>query len=76
MKKAGLKRKPVCNRLISEIEPTINLENFYGGFYTESDMSGDIHTFTKQLAEICLKNNVTINYNSNITNIKNIPKMK
>ena len=70
LKKAGLKRKPVCNRLISEIEPTINLENFYGGFYTESDMSGDIHTFTKQLAEICLKNNVTINYNSNITNIK------
>ena len=69
LKKAGLKREPICNEEISKIEPTINLEKFHGGFYTQSDMSGDIHTFTKKLAEICLKNNVKINYNSFITNI-------
>lgn len=69
LKKAGLERKPVCNTQINRIEPTINLENFCGGFYTQSDMSGDIHTFTKKLADICLENNVKINYNSSITNI-------
>ena len=37
------------------IEPTLNLKNFIGGFYTKSDMSGDIHKFTKLLADACEK---------------------
>ena len=53
--KAGLKREPLNNKEIQKIEPTINLDNFFGGFFTKSDMSGDIHLFCTQLAEICKK---------------------
>ena len=67
--KAGLKREPLNNKEIQKIEPTINLENFFGGFFTKSDMSGDIHLFCIQLAEICKKNNVKFNYNTSINDI-------
>jgi D-amino-acid dehydrogenase len=48
---AGLHRKEVSIEEMLKIEPTLNLKNFVGGFYTQSDMSGDIHKFTKLLAE-------------------------
>ena len=67
--KAGLKREPLNNNEIQKIEPTINLDNFFGGFFTKSDMSGDIHLFCTQLAEICKKNNVKFNYNTSINDI-------
>ena len=67
--KAGLKREPLNNKEIQKIEPTINLDNFFGGFFTKSDMSGDIHLFCTQLAEICKKNNVKFNYNTSINDI-------
>ena len=67
--KAGLDRKPLSNNEIKNIEPTINLDGFFGGFYTKSDMSGDIHTFTKKLAEICKINNVKFYYETIIDDI-------
>ncbi len=67
--KAGLKREPLNNKEIQKIEPTINLDNFFGGFFTKSDMSGDIHLFCIQLAEICKKNHVKFNYNTSINDI-------
>ena len=67
--KAGLKREPLNNKEIQKIEPSINLDNFFGGFFTKSDMSGDIHSFSTQLAEICKKNNVKFNYNTSINDI-------
>jgi len=66
---AGLKRKEVNLDEIASIEPTINLKNFIGGFYTQSDMSGDIHKFTKLLAEACKKKGVKFNYETEITKI-------
>ncbi len=67
--KAGLKREPLNKTEIQKIEPTINLENFYGGFFTKSDMSGDIHLFCTRLAKICKKNSVKFNYNTSINDI-------
>jgi len=66
---AGLKRREVNLDEMASIEPTINLKNFKGGFYTESDMSGDIHKFTKLLAEACEKKGVKFNYDTEITKI-------
>ena len=66
---AGLNRKEVTLDEMLSIEPTLNLKNFVGGFYTKSDMSGDIHLFTTQLAEICKKNNVKFNFNTSINDI-------
>jgi D-amino-acid dehydrogenase len=49
----GLERYPVTPAEISEIEPALRAK-YYGGFYTPSDATGDIHKFTRQLAAICL----------------------
>ena len=72
LNEAGLERYPLSLKEIKKIEPNINLKNIYGGFFTKSDMTGDIHLFTKQLAHICKKNGVTFNFNSCVHNIKHL----
>lgn len=48
----GLERREVTPAEIRAIEPTLH-GNYYGGFYTPSDSTGDIHKFTFGLAEVC-----------------------
>jgi len=48
--KGGLKRRPVTPEEMQAIEPTLK-GDYYGGFYTPSDSSGDIHKFTQGLAD-------------------------
>jgi len=48
----GLDRRPVTPAEIREIEPALR-GDFYGGFYTPSDSTGDIHAFTYGLAKAC-----------------------
>ena len=45
----GLQREPVAPADIRGIEPVLQ-GSFHGGFYTESDATGDIHKFTVGLA--------------------------
>lgn len=45
----GLERYAVSPEEIRKIEPTLQ-GNYYGGFYTPSDATGDIHKFTRGLA--------------------------
>jgi len=35
-------------------QPTLH-GDFYGGFYTPSDSTGDIHKFTRRLADTCVR---------------------
>jgi len=72
LNEAGLKRYPLSLKEIKEIEPTVNLKKIYAGFFTKSDMTGDIHLFTKQLAHICKKNGVAFNFESYVHNIKHL----
>ena len=51
------------------IEPTLNLKKFIGGFYTKSDMSGDIHKFTKLLADACERKGVKFYYETEIIRV-------
>lgn len=46
----GLPRRAVTPQEMRAIEPTL-AGNYYGGFYTESDSTGDIHKFTNGLAD-------------------------
>lgn len=46
----GLQRRAVTPAEMRAIEPTLE-GRFYGGFYTESDSTGDIHKFTVGLAQ-------------------------
>lgn len=45
----GLERRAVTPEEMRQIEPTLAGE-FFGGYYTESDSTGDIHKFTTGLA--------------------------
>ena len=46
----GLQRRAVTAEEMHAIEPTLEGQ-FYGGFFTESDSTGDIHKFTVGLAQ-------------------------
>jgi D-amino-acid dehydrogenase len=48
----GLERRAVTPAEMRAIEPTLQ-GHFYGGYFTESDSTGDIHKFTHGLAQAC-----------------------
>jgi D-amino-acid dehydrogenase len=48
----GLPRRAVTPAEMRAIEPTLH-GDFYGGYFTESDSTGDIHKFTHGLAQAC-----------------------
>jgi len=52
LQRGGLERHAVSPEEMKTIEPTIHGQ-FYGGFFTPSDSTGDIHKFTRQLATVC-----------------------
>ncbi|NKB52970.1 MAG: D-amino acid dehydrogenase [Rhizobiaceae bacterium] len=59
LKKGGLERQAVTAEEIKKIEPTLE-SDIYGGFYTSSDFTGDIHKFTSSLAKACIRHDVTV----------------
>ncbi|MAJ64719.1 MAG: D-amino acid dehydrogenase [Micavibrio sp. TMED2] len=46
----GLERKAITPDEVKAIEPALNTSDVYGGFYTETDFTGDIHKYTNGLA--------------------------
>ena len=55
----GLSRRAVTPQEIAAIEPSLQ-GKFYGGYFTESDSTGDIHKFTYGLAKACERHGVKI----------------
>ena len=55
----GLGRRAVTPEEIRAIEPTL-AGRYFGGYYTESDSTGDIHKFTQGLAQACERLGVTM----------------
>jgi D-amino-acid dehydrogenase len=55
---AGLDRRAVTPDEIRTIEPALK-GDFYGGFFTPSDSTGDIHKFTRGLTEACIRRGAT-----------------
>ncbi|QBJ16512.1 D-amino acid dehydrogenase (plasmid) [Agrobacterium sp. 33MFTa1.1] len=66
--RAGLARRAVTLNEIRSIEPTLE-GDFYGGFFTESDFTGDIHKFTNGLAAACARLGVREMFGCDVTNI-------
>lgn len=56
---AGLVRQAVTPSEMRAIEPALS-GDYYGGCYTDSDSSGDIHRFTTGLAAACVRRGVQL----------------
>ncbi|SAK74815.1 D-amino acid dehydrogenase small subunit [Caballeronia calidae] len=68
LREGGLDRHAVEAGEIGRIEPALRGE-FYGGFFTPSDATGDIHKFTRGLAQACVKHGVEFCYDTEIASI-------
>lgn len=66
---AGLERHAVTAEEIRQIEPTLQGE-YYGGYYTPSDSTGDIHKFTRGLAAACERNGVRFIYGREVGGLR------
>ena len=68
LREGGLDRRPVTPDEIRTLEPALHGQ-FHGGFFTESDSTGDIHKFTRGLAEACVRLGVEFRYDSSAQSI-------
>lgn len=66
--KGGLERKALSPKEMIEIEPTLS-GRYYGGYFTESDSTGDIHKFTHALSSAAEKKGVKIIYNCEVIKV-------
>ncbi|MCO8247322.1 D-amino acid dehydrogenase [Comamonas thiooxydans] len=66
--KGGLERRAVTPQEMRAIEPTLS-GTFYGGYFTESDSTGDIHKFTSGLAAACERLGVQCRYGQEIMSV-------
>ena len=71
LSEGGLERRAVTPDEIRQIEPTLR-GSYYGGFFTPSDSTGDIHKFTRGLADACARRGVKFMYDSEVEAI--VPK--
>jgi D-amino-acid dehydrogenase len=61
LREGGLDRRSVTPSDMRAIEPTL-AGDFYGGFFTDSDSTGDIHKFTTGLAAAALRKGVAFEH--------------
>ncbi|MGO6748277.1 D-amino acid dehydrogenase [Rhizobium ruizarguesonis] len=66
--RGGLDRRPVTSNEIATIEPAL-VGDFFGGFFTPSDATGDIHKFTRGLADVCVKRGVKFIFDADVDRI-------
>ncbi|MGE7157155.1 D-amino acid dehydrogenase [Methylorubrum rhodesianum] len=64
----GLERRELTPDEIRALEPTLK-GSYYGGFFTPSDCTGDIHKFTRGLAEACLRKGVQFQQDATVDSI-------
>jgi len=66
--RGGLQRRAVTPQEMRAIEPAL-VGQYYGGHYTESDSSGDIHKFTDGLAQAAQRLGVQMRFNQQVVNV-------
>ena len=67
--KGGLPRSAVTPTEMKAIEPTL-AGNYYGGYFTESDSTGDIHKFTHGLAQAAERLGVRTLYGQDVKSVQ------
>ncbi len=69
LREGGLDRHPVTLEEMRRIEPTLR-GSYYGGFFTPSDSTGDIHKYTRGLAEACQRRGARFLFEADVTAIR------
>jgi D-amino-acid dehydrogenase len=67
--KGGLPRRAVSPEEMKAIEPTL-AGTYYGGYFTQSDSTGDIHKFTHGLAAAAERLGVRTWYGQDVTSVQ------
>lgn len=67
--KGGLPRRAVTPQEMKAIEPTL-AGSYYGGYFTESDSTGDIHKFTHGLAAAAERLGVRTLYGQDVKSVQ------
>ena len=65
----GLARRAVTPQEMKQIEPTL-AGGYYGGFFTESDSTGDIHKFTHGIAAAAVRHGATCLYEHDVAKVE------
>lgn len=68
LREGGLERYEVTPSEARSIEPALQNE-CYGGFFTPSDATGDIHKFTRGLAAACERNGVRFRMDAELRSV-------
>ena len=68
LRKGGLERRAITAEEIKQIEPTLT-GDFVGGFYTESDFTGDIHKYCRGITAACEKRGVVTKFGRSIIDL-------
>lgn len=67
----GLDRRAVSPEEIRAIEPALH-GDYYGGFFTPSDSTGDIHKFTRGLADACVRRGARFLSDATVQDIRSV----
>jgi D-amino-acid dehydrogenase len=71
LQEGGLDRRAVTPEEIRTIEPTLH-GDYFGGFFTPSDSTGDIHKFTRGLADACLRRGAVFLNDAAIASVRSV----
>jgi D-amino-acid dehydrogenase len=71
LREGGLDRRAVTPEEIRAIEPTLH-GDYFGGFFTPSDSTGDIHKFTRGLADACVRRGATFLNDAAISSVRSV----
>jgi len=69
--RGGLERREVSVEEMQAIEPTLR-GNLYAGMFTQSDSTGDIHKYTRGLADACLRQGARFIYDSAVQTLRHM----
>jgi D-amino-acid dehydrogenase len=69
LREGGLDRRAVTPEEMRQIEPTLH-GSYHGGFFTPSDSTGDIHKYTRGLAEACRRRGARFLFEADVTAIR------
>lgn len=69
LKSGGLLRELLSPERMREIEPAL-VGNFVGGYFTPSDSTGDIHKYTRGLADACSRLGADFIYDAQVENLE------